>query len=602
MKPYLLLAVIVFAGVVPFSSRAVYMDEHIFLGIAQNARSNWLYPHDTGGLFFGTPVKNFVASTHPPVGEYCLALIHSLLGAFSEIPFRLLFSVFSIVAVLSFYFLARRFTDQPFLVATLFAISPAFFVMSPTLMMDIPMLAFLLLGFAFYFSHRDGYPHCLPAAGAAFALSAGTGYTVLVPLFCLFLLVLAEKRQWAELLAVAAAPIALTAWLTLMSIHFHEVPILRTVAYFATQGSVLHNVAATFSFLGGVLLFPWLPAFITEVPRKSAAVGLCLCGSGVFAALAVRPTAYDRLWYIALGSSGIFLLAAFFHAAKQIVTAQRKKGEPLLILWVPAVLLFFILAADMINARYILLAAPPLYLVLLGHAKQRNLIMAIVPTAVLSIILAYADFDFVNSYRGWVVRNIVPLQKQGFRIWSASESGLRFYLESQGISSLSTTDLRPSGVDLVVRPIGLFRYSLSEDVETMFTVLKRFPLTSKFPVRTFNLEAGAGFHDSRVGLVPFIFSRAPLDRLEIVQVSPLVSSLPQRGVPGKDIPAWSPQGVILRQEEAERAFPVKVPAKSSLEYEIEGEGTAEITNTGILLKKVGPGSVLWRSVRLVPSW
>src|SRR5205823_2725187 len=138
MKPYVILAVIVFAGILPFSSRAVFMDEHIFLKIAENAQHHWLFPQDMPSTFFGEPLPNFAGQTHPPVGEYYLALVFAALGRFSEVSFRLAFSVFSIATVLAFYYLARRFTEQPFLVALLFALTPAFFVMSPTLMMDIP--------------------------------------------------------------------------------------------------------------------------------------------------------------------------------------------------------------------------------------------------------------------------------------------------------------------------------------------------------------------------------------------------------------------------------------------------------------------------------
>src|SRR5262245_1458430 len=161
MKKYAALALIVFAGIIPFASRAVFIDEHIFLRIAENARHNPAFPQEVSSVFFGMPVANFAAQTHPPVGEYYLALLHLALGRFSEVHFRLLFSFFPIVTVLAFYSLARRFTEQPFLVALLFAWTPAFFVMSPTLMMDIPMLAFLLLGLVFYFKHLEGCPYAV---------------------------------------------------------------------------------------------------------------------------------------------------------------------------------------------------------------------------------------------------------------------------------------------------------------------------------------------------------------------------------------------------------------------------------------------------------
>src|SRR5262247_682206 len=194
MRNYVLLAVIVLAGIIPFSSRAVYLDEHIFLHIAQSVRTNWFFPQDTPWVFFGTRGANLAAHTHPPVGEYYLALLYSIFGQFREVPFRIAFSIFPIAAVLGFYNLARRFTPHPFLVALMLAFSPAFFVYTPTLMMDIPMLAFLLVGFALYFGYVQGRGAHLPLAAVCFILAVGTGYTALVPLGCFFLGLIAARR------------------------------------------------------------------------------------------------------------------------------------------------------------------------------------------------------------------------------------------------------------------------------------------------------------------------------------------------------------------------------------------------------------------------
>src|SRR5215831_1644231 len=255
MRNYVLLAAIVLAGIIPFSSRAVYLDEHIFLHVAPSAQTNWFFPQDTPWVFFGTRSANLAAHTHPPVGEYYLALLYSIFGQFREVPFRIAFSIFPIGAVLGFYNLARRFTPHPFLVALLFAANAAFFVYSSTMMMDIPMLAFLLVGFALYFGHVQGRRGFLPLAAACFILAVGTGYTALVPLACLGLVQITTRRPLKEVLAVCTAPAALMVWLLVMTFHFGEFPLIRTVSYYATQGSVFRNVLAILSFLGGVTVF-----------------------------------------------------------------------------------------------------------------------------------------------------------------------------------------------------------------------------------------------------------------------------------------------------------------------------------------------------------
>jgi hypothetical protein len=583
MRNYVLLAAIVLAGIIPFSSRAVYMDEHIFLHVARSAHTNWFFPQETPWIFFGTRVPDLAAHTHPPVVEYYLALLYSIFGDFREVPFRLAFSVFPICAVLGFYKLAHRFTLHPFLVTLIFAASPAFFVYSSTMMMDIPMLAFLLTGLALYFGHVEGRPGLLPLASLCFILAAGTGYTALVPLLCLFVGLLAARRPLQELLAVCAAPVALALWLAAITIHFGEFPLIRTVGYYATQGSIFRNILATLSFLGSVVIFPWL------IGRTRRTIAASLVAASVMTFLASWPSLAYRGWYVILASSGLMVLYAFLAGARRLVAAEKNHGQAVLILWAPAVLLFFIVIGDVINARYVLLAMPPLFLVLLADASERRLIYTLIPTAALSLILAYADFSFVNMNRDFVEQTVVPLQRQGFHIWSGAESGLRFYLEQKGLVTLSTQDAVVGPGDLIVRHSGLFGYALAEPIAIRMIVLKRFELNTALPVRTYSALAGAGLHDTGAGLVPFTFSRKPWDTVEVAQMSPLAPAA-----------VWSPNGPTFVQVEPESEFPIKVPSNTKIEYDLEGDGKVAVYSGRIRLIR-GHSPTVWRNFRIVPK-
>jgi hypothetical protein len=583
MKRYSVLILVVLAGVLPFSSRAVFLDEHIFLKIASNAPNNWLFPQDTPGMFFGIPLANFSAHTHPPVGEYALALIYVLLGGFDEVSFRILYSAFSILAVLSFYKLALGFTAAPLYVSLLFAVTPAFFLYMPTLMMDIPMLAFLLTGFAAYYEYRQGRKWALTTASVCFVLAAGTGYTALVPLGCFFIGLLWGRRPIAELVSVAVAPLALAVWLAAMSLHFGTFPLVQTVQFFITQGSVRMNSLATLTFLGGVTVFPWI-----AVGKRVSPVVIFLTLAAMYAPW---PARVYPLWVAVLAGAGVAMLVLFAVAGAKLYSAKGEKTAVFLLLWVPATLLFFIVVGDMINARYILLTVPALYLVIFRETPERRLISVIVPTAFLSVVLAYADFTFVNANRDWVERQVVPLQQQGFRVWSGAESGLRFYLEQKGIASLTSKDTQPAPIDLVVRHAGFpFRYSLSEHVEPLLVVLKTFTLENRFPVRTFNPVSRAGMHDSRLGLAPFTLSRAPFDRVEIAQICPLPGAV------------YSPKGPIFQQTEGEHEFRMKMPADSKIEYELQGgDGIVAVTGHGLrLIKRTSP-VIVWRNFQIVPK-
>jgi hypothetical protein len=583
MNRYFLLAAVVLAGVIPFASRAVFLDEHIFLQIAKAAQSNWLFPQDTPGMFFGLAKANFADHTHPPVVEYYLAAIYAALGEFREVPFRILFAVFPLMAVFAFYSLARRFTAHPLYVSLLFAVTPAFFVYVPTLMMDIPLLAFLLAGFAFYFEYVNGKRWALAAACLCFVLAAGTGYTALVPLGCFFIGLLLARRPLPELISVAAAPAALMLWLAALTMHFGSFPLQRTVAFFASQGSVQSNFLATLTFLGGVTVFPWL-----AVGKRVSPVVMFLALAALYAPW---PARVYPLWIAVLASAGFAMLAMFTLSARRLILSGKNNNQAFLLLWVPATLLFFIVVGDMINARYILLSVPPLYLVIFRETTERRLISIILPTAFLSVMLAYADFTFVNANRDWVEQTVVPLQQQGFRVWSGAESGLRFYLESKGITSLTTTDTSPGPADIVVRHAGFpFRYSLSDRLAPLLVPLKTFTLEHGFPLRTHNAVSRAGMHDSRIGLAPFTLSRAPFDRIEVAQVCPLPGAV------------YSAKGPIFKQTEAEHEFPMRLPANSKIEYELQGgDGIVTVTDQGFRLIKGNAPVIVWRNFQIVPK-
>jgi hypothetical protein len=359
---------------------------------------------------------------------------------------------------------------------------------------------------------------------------------------------------------------------------------VKTVQFFATQGSVRMNALATLTFLGGVTVFPWM-----AVGKRVSPIVMFLALAAMYAPW---PSRVYPIWIAILASAGVAMLVLFALSARKLILSGKNSGEAFLLLWVPATLLFFILVGDMINARYILLTVPALYLTTFRETSEGRLISMIVPTAFLSIVLAYADFAFVNANRAWVDQTVAPLQEQGFRVWGAAESGLRFYLEQKEIITLEKDSTTPAPTDLIVRhaPLQPFRYALSEGVETVLVVLKTFTLENRFPIRTLNAASHAGMHDSRFGLAPFTLSRAPYDRIEIAEMCP---------IPGA---VYGAKGPVFKQTEAEREFEMKLPSNSRIEYELQGgDGIVAVTDRGFRLIKGKAPVIVWRNFQIVPK-
>ena len=589
----ILLACSVATNVAAFSNRAVYIDENLFLSVARMKRDWGIFPSGEW-LFFGN-VAPLAAHTHSPFGGYCLSLLFAVFGRFDEQAFRLVFgSLFSIVAVLSFYGLARRVSNHPGLLAFLFLCSPAFFVLSPTLMMDVPMLALLLAGLHTYLKGAEGSNGWLWAAGSCFTVSVAFGYAALVPLVCLLAVALWKRRPLRELAAVAAPFGAVVLWATALTMHYGELPLIKTAQHFSRVGSIGQNILATPSFLGGVTLLPWL--LLLLLFREDRRSIFRLAGASIATAFLLSCfvgwiTFRYGLWYVALASAGIALILLF---ARELPGLLQSRGilEAFVALSFPGVLLFFVVVGEFISARYLLLGMPWLYLALFRTAGQRQLGVLIVGTATLSLAVAVADYRFVNAYRGWVTANIAAVEQEGVHVWNSGESGLRFYLEEGGAPTLSYVDSRPQGGDLVIRQ-RMFRYSLPERIETMLVTLKRWELTDRFPLRTFNQEAGAGFHGSGLGVVPFAVSRRPYDLVEVAQITPLAQAQPSA--------VWSEDGPLLIQNDAVVTVPVKLPAHARVEFELDGQGVVEIHNGHLILRKDQAGPIRWRNFRMVPE-
>jgi hypothetical protein len=287
---YLLIALFVAADFALFASRSVYLDEPLFIALSKTPRDYGLFFKDLQWVFFGIRYPMFGGGSHPPAVTYYLAGLQSLFGEFRNVPFRLLYSVFGVAAAFGFYGLAKRRCVSPMAVTLLFLASPAFFVMAPTLMMDVPMLAFLLLGLRFYFSTEER-PYQPLLAALCFSLSVLSGYTALVPLACLFVSAILTRQRLPRLAPILAAPIALGLWLVAMLLYYDKNPVAPVVDYFRVINSIAHNVLATPSFLGGVTVFPWLFLLVRKESRRER-VAILLASIAAAALLSI----FIELW------------------------------------------------------------------------------------------------------------------------------------------------------------------------------------------------------------------------------------------------------------------------------------------------------------------
>ncbi len=141
-SPRFILILVLLCGSLPFIHQAFHIDDRIYLEIADNILEKPLFPYDYPLVFEGMLLPDLASHTHLPLTSYYIALLKALTGNESEWIYHLAFLVFPLIAAVGFYDLAEGYLRFRLPAVCLLIVSPAFFVLSHTLMPDVPLLAF----------------------------------------------------------------------------------------------------------------------------------------------------------------------------------------------------------------------------------------------------------------------------------------------------------------------------------------------------------------------------------------------------------------------------------------------------------------------------
>lgn len=192
--------ILVFAALLmrlPFVDQAVAGDDVYFLYGAEHALVEPLHPLSAKYAFQGELV-DMRGHTHGPVDSWVLALLMAAFGAVREVPFHLFYILFSLIAVVSAWSIAQRYTDRAFEAVLLFIVVPPFVVSGNTFEADVPFVAFWLLGVALYLAERP------LLATLAIIVAALTSYQAVLLTPILFL-VPEVRRRWMPIMAAPGA-------------------------------------------------------------------------------------------------------------------------------------------------------------------------------------------------------------------------------------------------------------------------------------------------------------------------------------------------------------------------------------------------------------
>src|SRR6202041_630319 len=163
---------------------------------AEHALIDPLHPSSARYIFQGDLV-DMRGHPHPPLNSWILAVPLAVLGDVREAPFHFFYILFSLIAALAMWSLARRFCERPLLATLVFVAVPAFVVNGTSFEADLPFLAWWMLAMAMFVKAVDEESvGALGASSAAAALAGMVAYQaiLLTPILAVYLL--QKRSKW----------------------------------------------------------------------------------------------------------------------------------------------------------------------------------------------------------------------------------------------------------------------------------------------------------------------------------------------------------------------------------------------------------------------
>lgn len=565
----LVLSLLVLGITLPFIQHAYHIDEPLFLRIARQIREHPLDPFGFSYLwnFKYEPIHQIAAFS--PLFSYFLALVSWKYAFPPEWLIHLSIIPFAGIAVISTYALAREFAFSPgysFLAACFFLASPAFVLSANLALPDVASAGFgilaVVLALKGWKTERSSW---LFLSGGLLGLSFLLRYNAVPLILVIFLFGLTFTETKKALIPSLFSLGLIALWMfssALLSGVSHTSEVLSVFAKF--DGWVnrfwtlnTHLTLATFlPFLA--LLAWWRRSIFFKIFLIFLSVDLALYssikvkwfgffpdvlifGMGIATFIVVLLFLWEQLkksnlFHMGTAQDDTTLSAQFQVRKIKTLKSNEAFRNVVLLIWV-----FGILAVPIIYvhfaAKYLLLAQPPLILVLLkilGPELNRHwryvtcLLFIMMGT---SLLVAKSDFDYAGLYRKaaeeFYHKEVMPVlveQKSPTpAVWFTGHWGWQYYLEKSGGVPLSIDRIRdgdPISGDFVVTPKYASAFDIDEGLMKRLQLYEKTPLSMDLPIRTMNNLAKAGFYSNHWGPLPYYFSWVTPEEIQIYRMKP----------------------------------------------------------------------------------
>jgi 4-amino-4-deoxy-L-arabinose transferase-like glycosyltransferase len=547
-REILLVAGLAVVPLLPFLTAAVSIDAPVFLAVARQIVAHPTDPFGFDMIWDPTSPHVYLFNRNPPLLSYWFAPWIAAFGEREAILHAVLLP-FPLMAALSFYGIARRLAGDGLAATALLLATPAFLVLATTLMLDVPVLAWMLLAvYALLRALEPGRPPPsrrnweLAAGGAAAAagLTKYVGFSI-APLLAAGAILLAS-RPVPTLLRTLGIPAVVWglwgAWTAHLygGVHFWAATDLLQEKSFDPD-HFWNQVASVPIYYGAALVFPVF-AWVRTLARTRPGVELAIAGLLLGAAV-VRfvlpdgepprryPLETDESVLAALGLGSAVLVWGLALRPSRVLASPVDRW---LGLWAVGFLVFSMFLNWHVNAADAVFAAPPAILMMFRTAELRPTrklaALWVALSLSLSLLLAWADANQAGFYRTAARKIAAEIGDQPGDRWFVGHWGLQYYLEREGFQAVVPPQYeRWYGASVLHKDdwVCSSRNVSQLDVRKNMRQYRvraewNWTLESRLPLRTTNADAGAGFYSHHSGYVPFGWKDVPVESVGLGRV------------------------------------------------------------------------------------
>lgn len=515
----------------PFIGKGVSYDDLVFLDYAKRLTKNPVRCVVDDYLYLGVELKDLVVfeSTHPPFIPYVHKTVMFVFGE-NLMMMHLAMYGFLWLATMALACLIKRYSGYSPYLALAITLGPLFLPNATSLMTDTALFGLWFGAMVCLERAMDG-PRKLGSRwhlGAALCTSAafftayqGLGLLVLLPAMALM-----RGRLREGIVVVTLALIPFVLWMFLVWVNYDIVPYFSpprdeiNIANEVEKGLVWENIwlksRALVFYLGATFAF-FMPWFMRGKQRWVLALGALGWGWAMMAYLFPERELSFVLYGAVMGGAGLLVLTILAQGLHMILFGEdhQRRIQFGLLICVGGFLVFQVLLASFAAPRYNLVTLGALFLMgLVLRADQpvkKTPWACLLPTLVLGLLVAWAEKNYADAQR----LDDLPIPADG-AVHFAGEKGMQYNGEKLGYTYFLPQ--RSEDVHYLLVPEEIDHVAVPRLLLDNGEHIKTFVVDSPLPVRVNQRSTGAGFYIHNRGMLPFVFSREPIDRIHLYKI------------------------------------------------------------------------------------